>query len=83
MTPPGLLRGDVPLGSAIENAPQSRRKPNSVRLGLAVGDARASTTTGLGVTTMAEAVRLDLHDVAVLGLGTDRNVRLTMTPKGR
>ena len=37
----------------------------------------------LGVTTVADALRLDLTDVAVLGEGPETNVRLTMTPLGR
>ena len=35
---------------------------------------------GLPVTTIADAVRLDVADVTVVGAGADRNVRLTMTP---
>jgi diaminohydroxyphosphoribosylaminopyrimidine deaminase/5-amino-6-(5-phosphoribosylamino)uracil reductase len=35
---------------------------------------------GLEIATIADALRLDVVDVAVLGLGADRNVRLTMTP---
>ena len=36
---------------------------------------------GLPVTTITEAVHLDVADVAVVGIGPDRNVRLTMTPR--
>jgi diaminohydroxyphosphoribosylaminopyrimidine deaminase/5-amino-6-(5-phosphoribosylamino)uracil reductase len=36
---------------------------------------------GLPVTTMTEALRLDVEDVEVVGLGADRNVRLTMRPR--
>jgi diaminohydroxyphosphoribosylaminopyrimidine deaminase / 5-amino-6-(5-phosphoribosylamino)uracil reductase len=35
----------------------------------------------LGITTMADARRLDVTDVTVLGQGPDINVRLTMTPR--
>ena len=35
---------------------------------------------GLAISTIAEALRLQVDDVTVLGLGPDRNVRLTMTP---
>ncbi len=35
---------------------------------------------GLDISTISDAVRLDVADVAVVGLGGDRNVRLTMTP---
>ncbi len=35
---------------------------------------------GLPIATVAEALRFDVVDVATLGLGADRNVRLTMTP---
>jgi diaminohydroxyphosphoribosylaminopyrimidine deaminase/5-amino-6-(5-phosphoribosylamino)uracil reductase len=35
---------------------------------------------GLAVGTIADAWRLDVVDVAVLGIGADRNVRLTMRP---
>jgi diaminohydroxyphosphoribosylaminopyrimidine deaminase/5-amino-6-(5-phosphoribosylamino)uracil reductase len=38
---------------------------------------------GLEIGTIADALRLRLDDVAVLGLGPDRNVRLTMTPTHR
>jgi len=38
---------------------------------------------GLPVTTITEALHLDVQDVTVVGLGTDRNVRLTMTPRRR
>jgi diaminohydroxyphosphoribosylaminopyrimidine deaminase/5-amino-6-(5-phosphoribosylamino)uracil reductase len=34
----------------------------------------------LDIATIADALRLDVEDVTVLGLGADRNVRLTMTP---
>jgi diaminohydroxyphosphoribosylaminopyrimidine deaminase/5-amino-6-(5-phosphoribosylamino)uracil reductase len=34
----------------------------------------------LGITTIADALHLDVTDVAVLGDGADTNVRLTMTP---
>jgi diaminohydroxyphosphoribosylaminopyrimidine deaminase / 5-amino-6-(5-phosphoribosylamino)uracil reductase len=36
---------------------------------------------GLGIGTIADAVRLDVTHVAVLGTGGDRNIRLTMTPR--
>jgi diaminohydroxyphosphoribosylaminopyrimidine deaminase/5-amino-6-(5-phosphoribosylamino)uracil reductase len=36
---------------------------------------------GLEIGTIANAVRLDVVDVAAVGLGADRNVRLTMTPR--
>jgi len=36
---------------------------------------------GLTVGTIADAVRLDVVDVEVVGAGAERNVRLTMTPK--
>ena len=36
---------------------------------------------GLSITTIADAVHLDVTDVLVLGTGGDRNVRLTMTPR--
>ena len=36
---------------------------------------------GLEIGTIADARRLDVVDVAVLGTGPDRNVRLTMTPR--
>ncbi|WP_148574998.1 bifunctional diaminohydroxyphosphoribosylaminopyrimidine deaminase/5-amino-6-(5-phosphoribosylamino)uracil reductase RibD [Marmoricola caldifontis] len=36
---------------------------------------------GLPVTTITEALHLDVEDVEVVGLGPDRNVRLTMTPR--
>jgi diaminohydroxyphosphoribosylaminopyrimidine deaminase/5-amino-6-(5-phosphoribosylamino)uracil reductase len=35
---------------------------------------------GLAVSTIADAARLDVVDVEVVGTGADRNVRLTMTP---
>jgi diaminohydroxyphosphoribosylaminopyrimidine deaminase/5-amino-6-(5-phosphoribosylamino)uracil reductase len=35
---------------------------------------------GLDITTIADARRLDVVDVAVLGIGPDRNVRLTLRP---
>jgi diaminohydroxyphosphoribosylaminopyrimidine deaminase/5-amino-6-(5-phosphoribosylamino)uracil reductase len=35
----------------------------------------------LTIGTIADAVQLDVADVAVLGTGGDRNVRLTMTPR--
>ncbi len=35
---------------------------------------------GLGIATIAEALRFDVMDVAVLGVGADRNVRITMRP---
>lgn len=35
---------------------------------------------GLGVTTLADAVRLDVLDVTTVGVGVDRNVRLTLAP---
>jgi diaminohydroxyphosphoribosylaminopyrimidine deaminase/5-amino-6-(5-phosphoribosylamino)uracil reductase len=38
---------------------------------------------GLSVATITEAHRLDVVEVAVLGAGTDRNVRLTMQPAAR
>jgi diaminohydroxyphosphoribosylaminopyrimidine deaminase / 5-amino-6-(5-phosphoribosylamino)uracil reductase len=37
---------------------------------------------GLDVPTITDAVRLEVADVEVVGLGGDRNVRLTMTPAG-
>ena len=37
---------------------------------------------GLGITTIADARTLAVVDVAVLGIGPDRNVRLTMSPPG-
>ncbi len=36
---------------------------------------------GLPIDTIGEAVRLDVEDVTVVGIGTDLNVRLTMTVK--
>jgi len=36
---------------------------------------------GLDIGTIAEAVHLDVEDIAVLGIGPDRNVRLTLTPR--
>ena len=36
---------------------------------------------GLGITTITDAVRLEVTDVRTVGLGTDRNVRLVMTPR--
>lgn len=36
---------------------------------------------GLDIGTIADAVTFDVEDVAVLGTGADRNVRLTMTPR--
>jgi diaminohydroxyphosphoribosylaminopyrimidine deaminase/5-amino-6-(5-phosphoribosylamino)uracil reductase len=36
---------------------------------------------GLPISTIAEAVRFDVEDVTVVGLGADRNVRLTMSPQ--
>jgi diaminohydroxyphosphoribosylaminopyrimidine deaminase/5-amino-6-(5-phosphoribosylamino)uracil reductase len=39
-----------------------------------------SSVADLGVTTISDAVHLDVIDVAVLGAGPDTNVRLTMTP---
>lgn len=36
---------------------------------------------GLPVTTISEAVHLDVTDVETVGTGRDRNVRLTMTPR--
>jgi len=45
-----------------------------------VGDGTHSIE-GLKVSTMAEALHLDVVDVAVLGQGPDRNVRLVMTPR--
>jgi diaminohydroxyphosphoribosylaminopyrimidine deaminase/5-amino-6-(5-phosphoribosylamino)uracil reductase len=36
---------------------------------------------GLSIGTIADAVRLDVEDVTVVGIGPDRNVRLTMTPR--
>jgi diaminohydroxyphosphoribosylaminopyrimidine deaminase/5-amino-6-(5-phosphoribosylamino)uracil reductase len=38
---------------------------------------------GLEVPTITDAVRLDVVDVEVVGLGADRNVRLTLTPATR
>jgi diaminohydroxyphosphoribosylaminopyrimidine deaminase/5-amino-6-(5-phosphoribosylamino)uracil reductase len=35
---------------------------------------------GLEIATVGDALRLDVQDVTVLGLGGDRNVRLTMVP---
>ncbi len=35
---------------------------------------------GLGISTIADALHLQVDDVAVLGTGADRNVRLTLTP---
>ncbi len=37
---------------------------------------------GLDISTISDAVRLEVADVAVVGLGGDRNVRITMTPTG-
>ena len=37
---------------------------------------------GLTIGTIADAVRFDVGDVTVLGLGADKNLRLTMTPHG-
>ena len=36
---------------------------------------------GLGITTIDDALHLDVVDVEVIGAGPDRNVRLTMTPR--
>jgi diaminohydroxyphosphoribosylaminopyrimidine deaminase/5-amino-6-(5-phosphoribosylamino)uracil reductase len=36
---------------------------------------------GRGLRTITEALRLDVTDVAVLGVGADRNVRLTLAPR--
>ncbi|WP_224766492.1 bifunctional diaminohydroxyphosphoribosylaminopyrimidine deaminase/5-amino-6-(5-phosphoribosylamino)uracil reductase RibD [Nocardioides campestrisoli] len=44
-----------------------------------LGSGRAAVAD-LGVTTLADALRLDVTDVAVLGEGPERNVRLTMAP---
>lgn len=41
-----------------------------------------SAVGDLGITTMADALHLDVTDVSVLGTGPDTNVRLTMTPVG-
>ena len=35
----------------------------------------------LGVSTIADAVRLDIVDVTTVGTGAEANVRLTMTPR--
>jgi len=36
---------------------------------------------GLDIGTIADAVRFDLQDVTVVGIGPDRNVRLTLAPR--
>jgi diaminohydroxyphosphoribosylaminopyrimidine deaminase/5-amino-6-(5-phosphoribosylamino)uracil reductase len=36
---------------------------------------------GLSIGTIADAVRFDVENVTVVGIGPDRNVRLTMTPR--
>jgi diaminohydroxyphosphoribosylaminopyrimidine deaminase/5-amino-6-(5-phosphoribosylamino)uracil reductase len=38
---------------------------------------------GLAITTIADARRLEVLDVAVVGIGPDRNVRLTLGPGPR
>jgi diaminohydroxyphosphoribosylaminopyrimidine deaminase/5-amino-6-(5-phosphoribosylamino)uracil reductase len=43
--------------------------------------AGASALADFGVTTIDEALRLDLADLTVLGTGADRNLRLTLTPR--
>ncbi len=40
-----------------------------------------SAVGDLGVSTMADAMQLDLVDVTTIGTGADTNVRLTMTPR--
>jgi diaminohydroxyphosphoribosylaminopyrimidine deaminase/5-amino-6-(5-phosphoribosylamino)uracil reductase len=40
-----------------------------------------SSVGDLGITTITEAMHLDVADVTVLGEGPDTNVRLTMTPR--
>ncbi len=42
-----------------------------------------SAVGDLGITTIADALHLDVTDVTVLGEGADANVRLTMTPRNR
>ena len=37
----------------------------------------------LGITTITDAVRLDITDVTTVGTGADANVRLTMTPHAK
>ncbi len=41
-----------------------------------------SAVAELGITTIGDALHLDVTDVTVLGEGADTNVRLTMTPLG-
>lgn len=40
-----------------------------------------SAVADLGITTIGDALHLDVTDVTVLGEGADTNVRLTMTPR--
>ncbi|HET6165865.1 MAG TPA: RibD family protein, partial [Marmoricola sp.] len=42
--------------------------------------AGTSAVGDLGITTIADAVHLQVNDVATLGTGADTNVRITMTP---
>jgi diaminohydroxyphosphoribosylaminopyrimidine deaminase/5-amino-6-(5-phosphoribosylamino)uracil reductase len=42
-----------------------------------------SAVGDLGITTIADALHLDVTDVTVVGEGADANVRLTMTPRNR
>jgi diaminohydroxyphosphoribosylaminopyrimidine deaminase/5-amino-6-(5-phosphoribosylamino)uracil reductase len=43
--------------------------------------AGASALADFGVTTIDEALRLELADLTVIGEGADRNLRLTLTPR--
>ena len=43
--------------------------------------AGVSAVGDLGVTTISDAVRLDLVDATTVGTGAEANVRLTMTPR--
>ncbi len=61
------------LGAGVVDEVVAYVAPQLLGAGLAaVGD--------LGVTTMADAVRLHVDDVTVLGSGAETNVRLTMRP---
>ena len=40
-----------------------------------------SAVGDLGISTIADAVSLDIADVTTIGTGADANVRLTMTPR--
>jgi diaminohydroxyphosphoribosylaminopyrimidine deaminase/5-amino-6-(5-phosphoribosylamino)uracil reductase len=45
--------------------------------------AGSSAVGELGITTIADAVHLDVVDVTTLGTGPDTNLRLTLVPRKR